>query len=77
MALPPQVPVSLTKINDPILFKIPGTSTEELYVMTVVDATKQIFIGKKVKNKSDFTFSPSDKVRIIPPPANGSKMLSF
>lgn len=77
MPLPPQVPVTSTKINDPILFRAPGATKEELYVMILVDQTNQVFKAKKIQNKQDTTLSPSAQVRIIPPPANGAKILSF
>ena len=67
-----KVPVTALIIDDGCMFKGPNDEVEEAYVATIIDPTKQIFMGIKAADKSPITWSPTDMVTKIEVPGVGA-----
>ena len=59
-----KVPITTTQINFPVVFQ-PSGGKEDVYVMTLVDPSKNIFTATKVSDKSLYNFKPTDQVIVI------------
>jgi hypothetical protein len=60
----PKVPITAAAINFPVMFTPPG-GKETVYVMSLVDPSKNIFTGLKVGDKTPYNFKSSDMVIIL------------
>jgi hypothetical protein len=71
--MPIEVSITTTVTDDAILFK-DSTGGEDLYVISIFDSSKNIYVGIKVKDKSIVTFPTSAMVTIIDFPGLGAAL---
>lgn len=71
----PKISVSTLKVSDAIVSS--KTGKEEVYVLNIIDQSKQIFIGLRIPGKIPFNFISTDLVTLINVPEIGSKLLEL
>ena len=72
----PQIPIFLTKINDAVMFAPPGLK-EDVFVVSLVDPSKQLFMSIKASDKSPYQFKSTDMVTKIDVPGIGQILLAL
>lgn len=72
----PEVSVNTLVVNDAVLFTPPG-GVEDVFVLTVVDPSKNIYTAIQASNKSIYNFKPDDMVQNIGVPGLGLVLLAL
>lgn len=78
----PKVPIASVAVSFPVIFTPPG-GKETVYVMSIIDPTKNIYSAITVGTKAPYNFKSSDQVVVLddvpgfPPPVFGQILLAL